>query len=90
MLGKTLLDAGQPIEAEVELRKALLQGQAESDVVPELVKALTAMGRADEAIKTYAGKKFDSPAAMAELQVGLAAAWATQRVPEEYARSPIA
>ena len=78
MLGKTLLDAGQPIEAEVELRKALLQGQAESDVVPELVKALTAMGRADEAIKTYAGKKFDSPAAMAELQVGLAAAWATQ------------
>ncbi|MEO3691084.1 XrtA/PEP-CTERM system TPR-repeat protein PrsT [Roseateles paludis] len=78
LLGKTLLDAGQPIEAEVELRKALLQGQAESDVVPELVKALTAMGRADEAIKTYAGKKFDSPAAMAELQVGLAAAWATQ------------
>ncbi len=78
LLGKTLLDGGDPVTALVELRKALELGHAETEVLPELVKAMAASGRAAEATKQYAGKQLDGAPAMAELQVGLAAAWGIQ------------
>lgn len=75
LLGKALLESAEPGQALVELRKALELGHPESAAVPQIVKALSASGRAEEAIKTYADKTFDDKPSMAELQTGLAAAY---------------
>lgn len=78
LLGKTLLQTGDPAGALVELQKAKELGHAEEDTAPELVKALTATGRAEEATKLYGNTTFASKVAMAELQTALAAAWGLQ------------
>jgi cellulose synthase operon protein C len=78
LMGKALLQAGDAPAALVELRKAKELGHAEEDTAPELVKALTATGRAEEASKTYGATQFANKLAMAELQTALAAAWGLQ------------
>lgn len=78
LLGKTLLDAGDAVTALVELRKALELGHPEADCIPSIVKAMAVTGRALEATNQYSATKLDAPAAMAELQVALAAAWGIQ------------
>ncbi len=78
LLGKTLLQTGDAPSALVELRKAKELGHPEVETAPELVKALTATGRAEEASRTYGRASFDSKPAMAELQTALAAAWGIQ------------
>ena len=78
LLGKALLQSGDAPLALLELRKAKELGQPEEDTAPELVKALTATGRAEEASRTYGNTSFDSKPAMAELQTALAAAWGLQ------------
>ena len=78
LLGKTLLKSGDAPAALVELRKAKELGHPEEDTAPELVKALTATGRAEEASRTYGATTFANKVAMAELQTALAAAWGLQ------------
>ncbi len=78
LLGKTLLKSGDAPAALVELRKAKELGHPEEDTAPELVKALTATGRAEEASRTYGTTTFANKLAMAELQTSLAAAWGLQ------------
>jgi len=45
LLGKALLESGEPIAAEVELRKALDQKFPEDKVIPLLARAVSAQGQ---------------------------------------------
>ena len=68
LLGKTLLEQGDPKNAEIELKKALDLKFDADQVTPPLVKSQFLQGQADTIIKTYATRKLKSPAANAELQ----------------------
>ena len=45
LLGTALLDGGEPVAAEIELRRALELQAPESEVVPVLARSMLAMGR---------------------------------------------
>jgi putative PEP-CTERM system TPR-repeat lipoprotein len=78
LLGRTLLDEGDPVAAEVELRKALDFKQPEAAVLPVLTKALVRQGKGQRAIQDYATVEFSDPAATAELKTALATAYVQQ------------
>jgi cellulose synthase operon protein C len=75
LLGKTLLGTGEPVAAEVELRKALALGHPAEQTVPELARALLFQGQAKKAIDELGALKDLTPAGVAEVQTALAAAY---------------
>ena len=78
LLGRTLLDAGDPVAAEIELRKALDLKHPLAAVLPPLARALVLEGKGQRAILDYASVDLAEPAAAAELKVALATAYARQ------------
>ena len=78
LLGRTLLDGGDGVAAEIELRKALDLKHPEAAALPPLVRALVLQGKGKRAVHYYATVELAEPAAAAELKVGLATAYAQQ------------
>ena len=78
LLGSTLLEGGDPVGAEVELRKALALKYPASTVVPLLVRAIAAQGKGQLAIKEFGTTVLGDPAGNAALKTALAAAYLQQ------------
>ena len=82
LLGNTLLDNGDPVGAETELRKALELKYSNDAVVPPLAQALLAQGQAKKLTEEFAGIGLTQPQAKASLQLTLASAYAMQGKPD--------
>lgn len=78
MLGRALMDSGNPAGAEVELRKALDLKHPQELVVPLLAKSLLDQGHTKALISELANTELSEPASTASLQMTLASAYATQ------------
>ena len=78
LLGVALLEGGDPVGAETELRKALELKHPKELVVPLLAKALLAQGHAKKLIDEWAKTELAEPAAKASFQTTLASAYAMQ------------
>ena len=78
LLGSTLLEEGDAVGAETELRKALELKYPQDPVIPRLAKALLAQGHAKKVVDEFARTNLSLPTAMADLQMSLASAYAAQ------------
>ena len=78
LLGRALLDSGDAVSAEVELRKALALKQSDSSVLPALARALNQLDQSQKLIQSYAAVALDQPAAAADLKTSIAIAYAKQ------------
>jgi putative PEP-CTERM system TPR-repeat lipoprotein len=76
LLGRTLLDDGDAVAAEVELRKALDLKHPEVAVLPPLAAAMVLGGKGQRVIQDYAKVDLADPAAAAALKTALAKAYA--------------
>ena len=76
LLGTTLLDGGDPVGAELELRKALDLKHPQDLVVPPLARTLLAQGQAKKLTDEFAKVELTQPAAKANLQMSLTTAYA--------------
>ncbi|MCP5249845.1 MAG: PEP-CTERM system TPR-repeat protein PrsT [Candidatus Accumulibacter sp.] len=75
LLGKALLDAGEPTGAEVELRKARNFNYPADQVTPVLARTMLALGRAQEVVDEMARLELSSPESKADLKTTLAQAY---------------
>lgn len=75
LLGKALLDSGDPVSAVVELSKAMDQKFAPDLVLPALARALLLSGEARRLTQTYQDVQLRDPVAQASLKSSLATAW---------------
>src|SRR5450830_695044 len=82
LLGSALLDSGEPVGAETELRKALDLKHPQDAVVPPLAKAMLAQGQAKKLTEEFAKIDLTQPQAKASLQMSLASAYAMQSKPD--------
>lgn len=79
LLGRALLEDGDAVSGEVELRKALDFKYPQDAILPLLVRALVQQGKAQQAIQEFGTKDSAlSPAAAAELKTALATAYMQQ------------
>lgn len=78
LLGAALLEQGQPAAALTELRKAEELKFDADRLAPKLARALLASGRFKEVSDSYAQQQIKPAAALAELKVSVAAAYALQ------------
>ena len=78
LLGKTLLDAGDPPSAVVELRKAQELQIPDERVIPDIARAMLLVGEEAKLITQYGELKLKTPESAAELKSALAAAYAAQ------------
>ena len=78
LLGTVLLNTGDAVGAEVELRKALDLKHPQDRVVPQLAKALLAQGSNKKLIDEWSGTALTQPEATANLQLSLTYAYAQQ------------
>lgn len=83
LLGSALLDSGDPVGAETELRKALDLKYSQEAVVPRLAQALLAQSDARKLTDEFAKVQLTQPAGQASLQTYLATAYAMQGQPEQ-------
>ncbi|HEY8707761.1 MAG TPA: XrtA/PEP-CTERM system TPR-repeat protein PrsT [Burkholderiaceae bacterium] len=82
LLGTILLNDGNASAAEIEFRKALAAKYPDGLVVPELARAMLMMGQANKVVDEFGKARFDKPAANAELQTTLVAAYGALGKPE--------
>ena len=78
LLGSSLLDSGDPVGAETELRKALDLKHSRDVVIPALAKALLAQGQAKKLTDELSKTELVQPHATASLQMVLTSAYAMQ------------
>ncbi len=78
LMGSALLESGDPIGAETELRKALTLKHPQDSVAPQLARALLAQGQAKKLTNEFAQMELGTGTARASLQMSLAAAYAMQ------------
>lgn len=78
LLGKTLLDSGDAVGAETELRKALALKYPQDPVIPLVAKALLAQGQVKKLTDELAKTELTDPLAKASFQTVLASAYAVQ------------
>ena len=76
LLGKALLNLGDAIGAEVELKKSRDLKQPDAEVVPLLVKAMLEQQRHKQAIDQFGTLDLKDAPAQDELNATLASAWA--------------
>lgn len=76
LLGDALLQAGDPAAAEVEFGKALELQHPKDAVLPSLAKALLAQGKFKKLTDEISSANLTTPAAKADVQTSLAAAYA--------------
>lgn len=74
LLGKALLESGNPSGAEIELRKAHELHYAADQVAPELARVLLATGQAAKLIEDFDRTTLTAPEAQADLLTSLAMA----------------
>ena len=67
LFGSTMLQAGDPVSAEKELRRALEYGYSPDAVYPLLARALLEQGAPDKVISELGDKRLSDPGAHAEL-----------------------
>ncbi len=78
LLGKSLLDGGDPVGAEVELRKAANLHYDQNNLAPVLARALLAEGQAKKVIDEMVQLHLNSAEAQSSLQTSLGTAYAVQ------------
>lgn len=74
LLGRALLQSGDPVGAETELRKALALKAPAEQVVPHLAKALLAQRQVKKLVDEFGATELTQPSAQADLKTSLAAA----------------
>jgi putative PEP-CTERM system TPR-repeat lipoprotein len=77
LLGKALLETGDPVAALVELRKAQELQTPDDQVMPELARALQMTGEEGKLIAQFANVKLTDPAASGDLLTTLASSYAS-------------
>lgn len=75
LLGKALLETGDAVGAETELRKALALKVAQEDVAPFLARAILAQGQAKKVVDEFAQINLVKAPDQADLQTTLASAY---------------
>ena len=78
LLGQLLLEGGDGVAAEIELRRALELQVPEPRVVPLLARALLAAGKPGLLVEQFGGVSWPDAAATADLKAAVAQAQATQ------------
>ncbi|MBK9136774.1 MAG: PEP-CTERM system TPR-repeat protein PrsT [Betaproteobacteria bacterium] len=78
LMGRTLLETGDPVAAEVELRKALELGVKAEQVLPALGQAMLLLGQPAKVIAQFGNTALDDATAQADLKSWIAAAYAQQ------------
>lgn len=78
LLGVALLEGGDAVGAETELRKALALKVSQDQVAPSLAKAMLAQGQVKKVTEEFGKLELSQPASKANLQTLLAAAYAAQ------------
>ncbi len=78
LLGTLLLEGGDPLAAESELRRALELGRSESEVLPLLARALLASNQAGKLLLQFGQVNLPAGRPAAQLKAALAEAEATQ------------
>jgi putative PEP-CTERM system TPR-repeat lipoprotein len=78
LLGTVLLDGGEPVAAEIELRRALELQAPEDQVVPVLARAMLAMGQTTQLIAQFGALRWPDAGATAALKTLVAEAEATE------------
>jgi cellulose synthase operon protein C len=73
LLGKALLESGDPVGAAVELRKAQELKHSDDAVLPELARVMLMLGEQDKVLAQMSGVVLTDPTAMADLKTTLAA-----------------
>lgn len=82
LLGSTLLESGDPVGAETELRKALDLKYPQTAVIPPLAQSMLAQGQAKKITDEFSSTELSTPQARASLQLTLASAYAMQDKPD--------
>ncbi|MBV9892480.1 MAG: PEP-CTERM system TPR-repeat protein PrsT, partial [Rhizobacter sp.] len=78
LLGRTLVENGDGVSGEIELRKALELKYPKEAVLPLLVRALVMQGKGQRAIQDYATADMGTPPANAEFKTAMASAYLQQ------------
>ena len=78
LLGKTLLEMGDPVAALVELRKAQELQSVDEQVIPELARGMLLVGEEAKVIAQYGELSLREPAAAADLKTTLSSAYAVK------------
>lgn len=78
LLGKVMLDTGDPAGAEAELRRALEAGHPEVAVLPLLSRSLVGLGKGALLLQQFGQVTLPEPQANAELKTQLATAQAAE------------
>ena len=78
LLGKTLLEGGDPVTALVELQKAQELQIADELVIPEIARGLLMVGDETKLLSQYGGTTLKDDAANADLKTSLATAFAVK------------
>ena len=82
LLGKALLDSGDPASAEIELRKASDLKHPADQVVPLLAHTLLVLGQSRKVIDDFAAKSLSSPEGQADLQTSVGQAYLATGKPD--------
>ena len=75
LLGRVLLEGGDPVSAEVELRKAKGLNFPADQVVPELARTQLLLGQPKRLVDEYSNTRLGTPEASADLQSSLGLAY---------------
>lgn len=78
LLGKALLDDGDPVAAEVELRKAVALKFAADQVVPVLARTLLAQGQPKKVLEEFSATTLTAPESIADLKTSIGHSLAMQ------------
>jgi putative PEP-CTERM system TPR-repeat lipoprotein len=78
LLGQVLLDNGDPVGAEAELRKAREANFKPDEVAPLLAKAWLMQGQAKKVVEAFDQVQLQTPVAQADLLTWLAIAWRSE------------
>jgi putative PEP-CTERM system TPR-repeat lipoprotein len=78
LLGTALLEGGEPVAAEIELRRALELQAPDTQVVPVLARAMLSMGQTEKLIAQFGTLTWSDATATAALKTVVAEAEATE------------
>lgn len=78
LLGRALLQSGDPVAALVELNKALELGVAEEQAAPDIARSMLLTGEHGKLLQQYGAASPKDPKALADLTTSLAVAHAMQ------------
>lgn len=77
LLGKALLLSGEPVAADVELRKAQELGHSKAEVMPLAATALLQLRQFERVVEMFGEENLDDPQAQSDLRTSVATALAS-------------